>query len=272
MATGTNNKGDITSNYRGPAHNSCNLQLQESRVVPIIFHNLSGYDAHFIIKAIAATGARLDILPINKEKYISFTVTMERIRTFIRFRFIDSFRFMNKGLADLVSNLEHDQLKITKQYFPNEEQFKLVTRKGVYPYDYMSSFEKYEEAQLPDIEEFHSQLEERGCSAKLYAHAKNVWEKFNIQNLGEYTDLYLQTDILLLADIFEEFRRGSHTTYCLDPAHYFTLPGYTWSCMLKFTKISLELLSDIDQLLFIEKGIRGGLSQCSKRRISANNK
>ena len=271
LTSGNNNRGDLTTNYRGPAHDGCNILYQDSHVIPIIFHNLSGYDAHFIIKSVAlGIEGHMSLLPITKEKYISFTKYTRD--SCIQFRFIDSLRFMGSSLEKLVDNLPIDQMKILKSKFPHEDQFKLVSQKGVYPYDYMTSFDVFDEQQLPPIEAFYNKLEDSKCSRKCYLHAKLVWEKFNIKNLGEYTDLYLQTDILLLADVFEQFRTSCLNTYELDPAHYYTLPGYTWDCMLKYTKINLELLDDINKILFIEKGVRGGLTQVSKRRSQANNK
>lgn len=99
-----------------------------------------------------------------------------------------------------------------------------------------------------------------------------MWNVFNFQSLGEYSDLYMKIDILLLADVFENFREQCLKAYGFDPAHYYTTPGFSWDAMLKYTGIKLKLLTDIDMVLFIERGIRGGLSQCSHRYAAANHK
>lgn len=93
-----------------------------------------------------------------------------------------------------------------------------------------------------------------------------------MKTLGEYSDIYLKTDILLLADVFEQFREASLATYKLDPANYYTTPGFSWDAMLKYTKVKIELFTDIDMLMFVERGIRGGITQCSTRYAAANNK
>lgn len=259
----------LTGAYRGAAHQGCNLNYQDSRVVPVVLHNLSGYDSHFIIAPLLkAFDGRVDVLPINKEKYISFTKHMRKVQL----RFIDSFRFMAASLDSLASNLDNSEKRILRKEVNNDAQFQLLTRKGVFPYEHMSGWERLLETQLPSQEAFYSSLNDASITDHDYMHAHQVWQAFHIQTLGEYSDLYMKTDILLLADIFENFRATCISSYGLDPAHYYTLPGYTWDAMLKYTNINLELLTDIDQLLFIERGIRGGVSQCSNRYAKANNK
>ncbi|CAH1101901.1 unnamed protein product [Psylliodes chrysocephalus] len=261
-----------TNNFRGSSHEGCNINYQDSHVVSIVFHNLSGYDAHFVITDIATRiKGDIDLLPITKEKYISFTKHIEEYP--IQFRFIDSFRFMASSLDKLASYLEEfPNLKI--QFWElSEEQLNLLTKKGVMPYDYIDSFERFEETCLPPIELFYNKLDDKPCPHRLYLRAQEIWSKFNCRNLGQYVDLYMKTDIMLLADVFERFRNSCHKTYGLDPAHYYTLPGFTWDAMLKYTKQELDLLTDIDMFMFVESGIRGGLSQvCTKRRAHANNK
>ena len=154
---------------------------------------------------------------------------------------------------------------------PEENKRQLLLKKGIYPYEYMDSFERFHEAQLPEKETFYSSLSGKGITDEDYAHAKQVWETFGCRNLGDYHDWYVATDVLLLADVFENFRKVCKEKYGLDPAHYYTTPGLSWDALLKKTGVELELLTDMDMHLVIERGMRGGISMASKRYAKANN-
>ena len=264
----------VTGKYRGSAHQTCNLKLQisaEKIKIPVIFHNLKGYDSHFIINELGELikkgeeGISIKVIAQNAEKYMAFYIGNH-------LSFIDSFAFMSSSLEKLASNLVNENFIYTKKYFTDPVQFGLVKRKGVYPNDYMDSFSKFNDTELPQREDFYSLLTDNNISEDDYSHAKNVWNTFNLQNMGEYHDLYLKTDILLLTDVFENFRKTCLTYYKLDPLHYITSPGLAWDAMLKMTGINLELITDIDMQLFIEKGLRGGISTISHRHAEANNK
>ena len=140
-----------------------------------------------------------------------------------------------------------------------------MTKKGIYPYEYMDDVKRFDETQLPPKESFYSTLTEEYIKEDEYAHAQNVWQKFEIENLKQYHDLYLMTDTLLLADVFEQFRDMCLKNYELDPVHSYTALGLTWKAALKMTKVKLDLLTDIDQHIFIEDGIRGGVAMISQR-------
>ena len=141
----------------------------------------------------------------------------------------------------------------------------MVKKKGIYPYEYFSSFKKFKESNLPYTDNFFSSLKDCGISEKEYQRAWDVWNVFEIKNLGEYYDLYLKTDVLLLCDVFEKFINVCLKDYGLDPCHYFSSPGLSWDAMLKMNGIQPETISDIDVHLFLEKGMRGGVSYISKR-------
>ena len=157
----------FTGQYRGAAHNSCNLQCRKPMILPVIFHNLQGYDAHLFVKQLACLPGELNCIPSTEEKYISFSKkikvdeyksrrTGEMISLYFEIRFIDSFKFLQTSLANLVGNLQPDNFDNTKEIFKGNVN--LLTRKGVYPYDYVSSLEKLSETQLPPKEEFYSHL------------------------------------------------------------------------------------------------------------------
>ncbi|XP_073979962.1 uncharacterized protein [Rhodnius prolixus] len=256
----------ITGVYRGPAHNSCNILYRTPRFLPVFLHNLSGYDAHFIVRQLGYDSSRIDVIPNSEEKYISFSKQVGALTV----RFVDTFRFMSSSLDRLSKNLPNTKFIDTGKFFP-ADKMDLVVRKGVYPYDYTDSFEKLRETVLPPKEAFYSTLNECHISDEDYQHAQSVWEAFEIRTLGGYSELYLKVDVMLLCDIFENFRDVCIRAYSLDPAWYFTAPGLAWDAMLKCTGVQLDLLTDYDQLLMVERGIRGGICQCSLRYGKADN-
>jgi len=252
--------------------NTCNLKLKTPNFVPCYLHNLSNYDAHFIVTNLACDddNNRISVIANTEEKYISFS---KYINNSFSVRFLDTCRFMASSLAHLAENLtsaNFDKFReVAKVFAPSEME--LVTRKGVYPYEYTDSWDKLDATSLPDKFQFYSALTETHVSDEDYSHATRVWNHFGCTSLGAYSDLYLKVDVLLSADVFENFRDICMATYHLDPAHYFTLPGFSFDCMLYFTKVQLELLTDYEKILFIESGTRGGLVQASKRHARANN-
>ena len=271
----------ITGEFRGSAHQDCNLRLEinpEKIKIPVFFHNLKGYDSHFIMQQIGDIAKKhgytnkrgeechmsINCIPNNMEKYMAFMLGKH-------LTFLDSFQFMNFSLANLVKNLPDEAFKYIDEEFQGE-QLKLVKRKGVYPYDHMDSFQKFEETELPTQEQFYSLLNNSSISDDDYQHAQNVWKTFNMKSMGDYHDVYLKADVLLLADVFENFRKTCLQYYGLDPAHYFTAPGLSWDAMLKMTNIRLNLISDVDMHQFVEKGMRGGVSYIANRYGKANNK
>ena len=271
----------FTGQYRRAAHNSCNLQCRKPMILPVIFHNLQGYDAHLFIKQLACLPGELNCIPSTEEKYISFSKKIkvdeyksrrngETIPLYFEIRFIDSFKFLQTSLANLVGNLQPDDFHNTKEIF--KENVDLLTRKGVYPYDYVSSLEKLSETQLPAKEEFYSKLNDEEITDDDYQHAINIWNTFKCKTIRDYHNLYLKSDVLILSDVFENFRKTCLHHYNLDPAHYYTSPGLAWDACLKETGQELQLLHDYDMLMMFERGIRGGISHISKRYAEANNK
>ena len=186
----------ITGKYRGSAHQECNLKLRvnpEEVRIPVIFHNLRGYDSHFIMQEIGAIVKKhtyknkkgevkqmnINAIP-NMEKYMAFMLGNH-------LTFLDSFQFMSSSLEKLVSNIPRESLKYNSQVFEGQE-LDLMARKGVYPYDYMDSFNKFNE-KLPPKEEFYSILNDEHISDEDYQHAQHVWNTFSLKTMGEYHDL-----------------------------------------------------------------------------------
>ena len=176
--------------------------------------------------------------------------------------------YKNKFNKDLIK-----KFKNTYSFCNNKlNKFILLLRKGVYPYEYTDSWERFNETSLPSKEDFYSHLNMEDIDDIDYRHGNNVFKVFKLDNLGYYHDLYVKSDTLLLADVFENFRNMHIKVYELDPAHFVSLPGLAWQACLKKTNIELELLTDYNMLLMVEEGIRAEICHSIHRYAKANNK
>lgn len=252
--------------YRGPAHLSCNGKASKQKFIPVLFHNLKNYDGHLILANLpdSIESENINCIAQNQEKYMSFTIK--------KLRFLDSFQFMAESLSNLTDNLKKsgiDKFKYTTEVFKDKTE--LMLRKGVYFYEYADCFEVFDEKEIPKYEDFYSSLEDTNISQDDFEHMVNVWNQMKMKTKGDYHDLYLKSDVLLLTDIFENFRSFCIKTYSLDPAHYYTLPGFAWDALLKMSKVELELLSDVDKFQFFEASKRGGISVITTQYAKSNN-
>lgn len=267
-----------TNEFRGCAHSSCNLLARNKYEISVFVHNLKGYDAHLLLQemeSLVTEKTKFSVIATNTEKYISF-----KLGDLV---FKDSCQFLAASLDGLTRNLIQTDLKHTTTLareldIPIEEfqecddaKGRLVMRKGCYPYSYVNSVEKFNDTSLPPIEAFTSDLDGSKCSPQEYEFAQRIWTAAKCTTFGQYHDLYLRLDVALLVDVFESFRLSASKTYGLDPAHYYTLPGFSWDALFKYTGAKLDLLTDPDMYIACENALRGGVCQVSYRYLKANN-
>jgi len=273
---GSNNKRQGKKRQHMTAAEDAEEAYEENFFLPVVFHNLKCYDAHFVIKHFERKHVErrnndnkvvyddVKVTPLNSEKYLQFQIG--------NLQFIDSFQFLSASLDELVSLL----LKSGKQNFAHTIKHlgtddDIVFSKGVYPYSYMSSRDKFAETQLPPIEAFHDDLKNEPLKQEHYTRAQQTWSRFGISNMQQYHDHYLLTDVVLLADVFEHFRQSVFAGHKLDCLHFITLPSLAWAMALQHTGVELELITDPDAYLMIENNMRGGIATISQRYASANN-
>ena len=257
--------------YRGAAHNICNLRYKIPKEIPIVFHNGSTYDYHFIIKKLGKEfEGNFECFGENTEKYITFSAPLKKkinktLEITYKIKLIDSYRFMSTSLSKLVDNLSEglynnkclncksclDYIKTKneklilkcfncKTYYEkdfnkelikrfvstyefcnkNLNKFILLLRKGVYSYEYIDNCKRFNETSLPNKDSFYSNLNMENIDDVDYRHGNNVFKRFKLKNLGEYHDLYVQSDTLLLADVFENFRNTCMNLILLISYHY----------------------------------------------------
>ena len=240
---------------------------------PVFFHNLKGYDAHLFIIELAEYGyGGLSVLPSNEKNYISFSKFTIIDGKKHEIRFLDSLRILDASIEQLAYELPTEEMEETIKYFPDVPN-DILKGKGFYPYDYMDSAEKLNVKFLPTHINFFSSLKNKNITLNEYEKARQGWKAFKCKNMSDYTRIYCIRDVLLLCDIFENFRKINLKEYDVDPLiSGYTLPGISWYNMLRFTKQELKLIVDRKQYEDFEKGIRGGVSMCVTRHAKANNK
>ena len=275
--------------FLGWAHNVCNVNRKTENFTPVFAHNMQNYDLHHIIKALNTSSRSnvFSVVPSTDEKYIALnmgvlvkTITDKNGRTrnvYEYLRFVDSYKFMLMPLDKLAVNLPGDKFVFLDSYFSNytTEQRNLLKKKGHFPYSYLDSFQKFDVKGLPPLKLWRNSLSnnEISITREEYNHAKRVYNEFRCKNFGDYHDLYLACDALILASAFENFRGVCYQTYGLDCSQFYTASNLTGSAFLKVCKPELDLLTDREMLDLTEDMIRGGVASVySKRMVKANNK
>ena len=250
----------LTGEILGVAHNLCNLHRREQVRLTCFAHNFSGYDSHLIVKAInkysSKLGSKLSAIPLNMQKFKSFSLDDRLV-------FLDSCQFLPDSLANLVESQKKagNSFPLLTRQVKSEEQKALLLRKGVYPYSFATSQQRLQETtSLPPIQDFFNDLKSESCSPEDYAHAQKVWEAFGCRNMQDFTNLYVRTDSLLLAEVVLSFRNTVWDCFGLDMCQYLSLPHLAKDIMLHRTGAEIDLISDQEMNDVLQKGIRGGLS------------
>ena len=266
----------ISGRFVGAAHNRCNLARRECMRLVGFCHNNTGFDLAFIIQAIGKRNAAerhleedmksirsLNAIPLNTQRF--------KVLIINKCTLLDSLSFLNDSLEKLVTTLvaSNHPFPILRQWLTDEEKLGLLLRKGVFPYQFVDSFEKVTAAReaLPPIEEFYSDLSGKTVSEEDYTTAKTVWSNFGCSSLTDYTKIYVRSDTYLLAEALLELRNNIFEEFKIDLAHFFSLPHMAKDIMLKMTKVEMGLMHDTDMINMVRSNIRGGLSYANIRHF-----
>ena len=230
----------ITGKFRGAVHKECNSKLRIPRKLPIIFHNLEGYDGHIIFKELNNfDNIDIQVIPKSSEKYMNIIINKNII-------FLDSLQFYKGSLDSLAGNLQDSNFKHLMSELP-PNKLEILRKTDAYPCEWVDSYEKLKFIELPPKEYFYSSIKDGKIdndngyiSDYQYSHLKNAWNTFSFNTFEDFHNHYLKKDVLFLEDVFEKFISTSLKYYNLDPCHYFSAPGLSWDAMLKMTKEDLE--------------------------------
>ena len=257
-----------TGRLIGPAHNTCNLNCYAPNDVVIYVHNFSHYDSMIIIQSLA----KMIEMKRDKLKIRVMPHNTERVRTISLnvYKFLDSMDLFHSSLSMLV-----DDLHSSNHTFPlldkcgiykTERQKSMLLRKGVYPYSFGQTIDDLKKAKkIPNRKYFYSDLTSEHISDESYQHAQNVFDEFNCDNMITYAMLYCRLDTILLAECVSKFRQTIYDSAKLDCCAFLSAAHLAFNMFLKITSVKVDLISDIDKILFVEQNIRGGVSFVSHR-------
>ena len=268
-----------TGKYVSAAHRYCNLLASlPYNAITVLAHNMSGFDGPLILSLLKQDmfdpdeDMNLRALGKSRTNYITFS--------FSNFKFIDTLNFLPGSLDSLVANLR--TLGSPKKHFAalydyfsefSDEAVKMLLCKGAYPYEAVDSWDYFTRSKVPPLRHFASnflKFESKTFTEEDYSRVKEIWKAFNCKNFGEYHDIYLKTDVLLLSSVFQNYRDLNYDNFQIDPTHYLTAPSLSWACMLKSTEIKLELIRDVDMSNLFELNLRGGITGLTQRKAKAN--
>jgi hypothetical protein len=260
-----------TGKYLNAACQRCNLARRLPKIpkIPIAFHNLRGYDMHFIVKNALSNfdDWGVDVIAQSSEKFLSLYARIPGPKVMIHF--IDSLQFLLGSLDRLSSSL--NEFPFTDSLLGHLPEF-VRRRKGVFCYGYLNDAARLDEVELPVKEDFHDALKD--CVAitdEDYEHAQRVWRETGCTTLRDYMMLYLNLDVCLLADVFERFRRETREDDDgLDPVNFVSIPGLSWASAFKRTKAEIHLLTCPEQHSMFERGIRGGMTFVNKHYVKGS--
>ncbi len=257
------------SNVVASLCNRCNLTIAIMRkTVPVLAHNSGKYDNHFIVRCLSQFKSKdIHIIPRTNETYLSVRIG--------RYQFLDTFEFLHfslEHLAEVLLKKDTSAFHLLNVKFPDKCQRDLLTKKCVFPYKVAESEEILNTTySLPERNQFYNILTKTLVTDEEYTRAKHIWDTFRCKTLGEYYDIYLLIDVILLADIFENFRNTCFKFYAIDPVRCLSIAQLSWQACLKYTNAEIELISDPLMYGMIERMVRGGISNVITKYARANN-
>ena len=267
------------NNILGYICQNCNLQIKNKKEIPIIFHNGMNYDNSILLNGMSKLNPIISCIGITSEKSKSIEFKFKKyemdddgeaheIKSNYSLRVIDSYNMIMGSLNSLSTNLNNKYKYETKKEF--KDNFEIINKKMNFPYEWINE-NNLNNKDLPEIKDFYSSLKLETISEEEYKQTKEIYNKLKFKNIKEYLDTYLKLDITLLTDIFENFRKGIWDKFGLDCSKYVSSPSLSKDCMLKFTKIKIEHIKDIEMYDFINNSVIGGLCVCSNPYLNNDN-